>query len=186
MRSLSERFLVRISSNNSHYSNYVEKLHSNCTVFTDLGGLNHKSYLPTTTFNSLHHCSYFYSILSTLIFIYIYHNSICICKCLDVFREKFYVEYGFSYILCLYGYTFLYLHIFTHVNGYFFTNSNRCSSYIFVYLSLTMFVVVFSIAVDIYTYVTFMFLHLFIFTYIALLGNIFGIIFVCCCCIICC
>lgn len=35
MRPLSERFLVRISKDG--FSNYVEKLHSNCTVFTDLG-----------------------------------------------------------------------------------------------------------------------------------------------------
>lgn len=35
MRSLSERFLVRISKDG--FSNYVEKLHSNCCVFTDLG-----------------------------------------------------------------------------------------------------------------------------------------------------
>lgn len=35
MRPLSERFLVRISKEG--FSNYVEKLHSNCTVFTDLG-----------------------------------------------------------------------------------------------------------------------------------------------------
>ncbi|XP_046744108.1 dedicator of cytokinesis protein 3 isoform X1 [Diprion similis] len=32
---LSERFLVRISKEG--FSNYVEKLHSNCTIFTDLG-----------------------------------------------------------------------------------------------------------------------------------------------------
>lgn len=32
---LSERFLVRISKDG--FSNYVEKLHSNCTIFTDLG-----------------------------------------------------------------------------------------------------------------------------------------------------
>lgn len=35
MRPLSERFLVRISKDG--FSNYVEKLHSNCTVFIDLG-----------------------------------------------------------------------------------------------------------------------------------------------------
>lgn len=35
MCALSERFLVRISKDG--FSNYVEKLHSNCTVFTDLG-----------------------------------------------------------------------------------------------------------------------------------------------------
>lgn len=35
MRALSERFLVKISKDG--FSNYVEKLHSNCTVFTDLG-----------------------------------------------------------------------------------------------------------------------------------------------------
>lgn len=35
MRPLSERFLVRISKEG--FSNYVEKLHSNCSVFTDLG-----------------------------------------------------------------------------------------------------------------------------------------------------
>jgi len=32
---LSERFLVRISKEG--FSNYVEKMHSNCTIFTDLG-----------------------------------------------------------------------------------------------------------------------------------------------------
>lgn len=32
---LSERFLVRISKEG--FSNYIEKLHSNCTIFTDLG-----------------------------------------------------------------------------------------------------------------------------------------------------
>ncbi|KAJ8687486.1 hypothetical protein QAD02_023280 [Eretmocerus hayati] len=32
---LSERFLVRISKDG--FSNYVEKMHSNCTIFTDLG-----------------------------------------------------------------------------------------------------------------------------------------------------
>lgn len=32
---LSERFLVKISKEG--FSNYVEKLHSNCTIFTDLG-----------------------------------------------------------------------------------------------------------------------------------------------------
>lgn len=35
MRALSERFLVRISKEG--FSNYIEKLHSNCCVFTDLG-----------------------------------------------------------------------------------------------------------------------------------------------------
>ncbi|KAH8236462.1 hypothetical protein KR026_002721 [Drosophila bipectinata] len=35
MRPLSERFLVKISKDG--FSNYIEKLHSNCTVFTDLG-----------------------------------------------------------------------------------------------------------------------------------------------------
>ncbi|XP_037027423.1 dedicator of cytokinesis protein 3 isoform X2 [Bradysia coprophila] len=35
MRPLSERFLVRISKDG--FSNYMEKLHSNCTVFIDLG-----------------------------------------------------------------------------------------------------------------------------------------------------
>lgn len=35
MRPLSERFLVRILKDG--FSNYVEKLHSNCTVFIDLG-----------------------------------------------------------------------------------------------------------------------------------------------------
>ncbi|XP_030371328.1 dedicator of cytokinesis protein 3 [Scaptodrosophila lebanonensis] len=35
MRALSERFLVKISKDG--FSNYIEKLHSNCTVFTDLG-----------------------------------------------------------------------------------------------------------------------------------------------------
>lgn len=35
MRTLSERFLVRISKDG--FSNYIEKLHSNCCVFTDLG-----------------------------------------------------------------------------------------------------------------------------------------------------
>lgn len=35
MISLFERFLVRISKDG--FSNYVEKLHSNCTVFSDLG-----------------------------------------------------------------------------------------------------------------------------------------------------
>lgn len=37
MRPLSERFLVKISKDG--FSNYIEKLHSNCTVFTDLGKL---------------------------------------------------------------------------------------------------------------------------------------------------
>lgn len=32
---LSERFLVRISKEG--FSNYVEKMHNNCTIFTDLG-----------------------------------------------------------------------------------------------------------------------------------------------------
>lgn len=32
---ISERFLVRISKDG--FSNYVEKMHSNCTIFTDLG-----------------------------------------------------------------------------------------------------------------------------------------------------
>jgi dedicator of cytokinesis protein 3 len=32
---ISERFLVRISKEG--FSNYVEKMHSNCTIFTDLG-----------------------------------------------------------------------------------------------------------------------------------------------------
>lgn len=32
---ISERFLVKISKEG--FSNYIEKLHSNCTVFTDLG-----------------------------------------------------------------------------------------------------------------------------------------------------
>lgn len=35
MRPLSERFLFKISKDG--FSNYTEKLHSNCTVFTDLG-----------------------------------------------------------------------------------------------------------------------------------------------------
>uniref|UniRef100_A0A6P4FAD5 Dedicator of cytokinesis protein 3 isoform X1 n=1 Tax=Drosophila rhopaloa TaxID=1041015 RepID=A0A6P4FAD5_DRORH len=35
MRPLSERFLVKMSKDG--FSNYIEKLHSNCTVFTDLG-----------------------------------------------------------------------------------------------------------------------------------------------------
>lgn len=35
MRALSERFLVKISKEG--FSNYIEKLHSNCSVFTDLG-----------------------------------------------------------------------------------------------------------------------------------------------------
>ncbi|KAM8705044.1 hypothetical protein ACLKA7_009497 [Drosophila subpalustris] len=35
MRPLSERFLVKISKDG--FSNYIEKLHSNCSVFTDLG-----------------------------------------------------------------------------------------------------------------------------------------------------
>ncbi|XP_033233286.1 dedicator of cytokinesis protein 3 isoform X2 [Drosophila pseudoobscura] len=35
MRPLSERFLVKISRDG--FSNYIEKLHSNCAVFTDLG-----------------------------------------------------------------------------------------------------------------------------------------------------
>lgn len=35
MRQLSERFLVRISKDG--FFNYVEKLHSNCCVFTELG-----------------------------------------------------------------------------------------------------------------------------------------------------
>lgn len=37
MRALSERFLVRISKEG--FSNYIEKLHSNCSLFTDLGSL---------------------------------------------------------------------------------------------------------------------------------------------------
>lgn len=36
MRAVSERFLVKISNSSS---NYIETLHSNCTVFTDLGNL---------------------------------------------------------------------------------------------------------------------------------------------------
>ena len=32
---ISERFLVKISKEG--FSNYVEKMHSNCTIFTDLG-----------------------------------------------------------------------------------------------------------------------------------------------------
>lgn len=35
IRAVSERFLVRISKDG--FSNYVEKLNSNCCVFTDLG-----------------------------------------------------------------------------------------------------------------------------------------------------
>ncbi|KAJ1522281.1 hypothetical protein ONE63_002583 [Megalurothrips usitatus] len=35
LKYISERFLVRISKDG--FSNYVEKLHSNCTIFTDLG-----------------------------------------------------------------------------------------------------------------------------------------------------
>ncbi|XP_037943777.1 dedicator of cytokinesis protein 3-like [Teleopsis dalmanni] len=35
MRAVSERFLVKI--NRDGFSNYIEKFHSNCTVFTDLG-----------------------------------------------------------------------------------------------------------------------------------------------------
>ena len=38
MRPLSERFLVNISKDG--FSNYIEKLHSNCTVFTDLGAVD--------------------------------------------------------------------------------------------------------------------------------------------------
>ncbi|XP_011184777.2 dedicator of cytokinesis protein 3 isoform X2 [Zeugodacus cucurbitae] len=38
MRALSERFLVKISKDG--FSNYIEKLHSNCTVFTDLGAVD--------------------------------------------------------------------------------------------------------------------------------------------------
>ncbi|XP_037885712.1 dedicator of cytokinesis protein 3 isoform X1 [Glossina fuscipes] len=45
MKPLSERFLVKIFKDG--YSNYLEKLHSNCTVFTDLGAgdLNEELYL---------------------------------------------------------------------------------------------------------------------------------------------
>lgn len=35
MKALSERFLVKISKDG--YSNYMERMNSNCTVFTDLG-----------------------------------------------------------------------------------------------------------------------------------------------------
>lgn len=35
LQHLSERFLVRISKEG--FSNYVEKMHNNCTIFTDLG-----------------------------------------------------------------------------------------------------------------------------------------------------
>lgn len=44
-RPLSERFCVRIAKDG--FANYIEKLHSNCTVFTDLGGadLNADLYL---------------------------------------------------------------------------------------------------------------------------------------------
>lgn len=38
MRPLSERFVVKISKDG--FSNYTEKLHSNCTVFTDLGAMD--------------------------------------------------------------------------------------------------------------------------------------------------
>lgn len=37
MRQLSERFIVRISKDG--FFNYIEKLHSNCCVFTDLGNV---------------------------------------------------------------------------------------------------------------------------------------------------
>lgn len=40
MRAVSERFLVRISKDG--FSNYVEKLNSNCCVFTDLGNSSFK------------------------------------------------------------------------------------------------------------------------------------------------
>ncbi|ALC45637.1 spg [Drosophila busckii] len=45
MRAVSERFLVKISKDG--FSNYIEKLHSNCSVFTDLGAadLNEELYL---------------------------------------------------------------------------------------------------------------------------------------------
>lgn len=42
MRTLSERFLVRIPKDG--FSNYIEKLHSNCCVFTDLGKASNFSY----------------------------------------------------------------------------------------------------------------------------------------------
>ncbi|KAM7361574.1 dedicator of cytokinesis spg isoform 2-T2 [Cochliomyia hominivorax] len=47
MKALSERFLVKISKDKDGYSNYMEKLNSNCTVFTDLGAadLNEDLYL---------------------------------------------------------------------------------------------------------------------------------------------
>lgn len=41
VRPLSERFLVKISKDG--FSNYIEKLHSNCTVFTDLGRYIHNN-----------------------------------------------------------------------------------------------------------------------------------------------
>lgn len=41
MRAVSERFLVRISKDG--FFNYVEKLNSNCCVFTDLGNLQYTS-----------------------------------------------------------------------------------------------------------------------------------------------
>lgn len=46
MYPLSERFLVRISKDG--FSNYVEKLHSNCTVFTDLGKNNNNNIQPSS------------------------------------------------------------------------------------------------------------------------------------------
>lgn len=35
MKSVSERFVVKICKDG--YANYIEKINSNCTVFTDLG-----------------------------------------------------------------------------------------------------------------------------------------------------
>lgn len=47
MRPLSERFLVKISKDG--FSNYIEKLHSNCTVFTDLGRYLYTPYITIVT-----------------------------------------------------------------------------------------------------------------------------------------
>lgn len=51
MRPLSERFLVRILKDG--FSNYVEKLHSNCTVFIDLGKCLCFFWILVNTFNGI-------------------------------------------------------------------------------------------------------------------------------------
>lgn len=51
MRTLSERFLVRISKDG--FSNYIEKLHSNCCVFTDLGNLTFSNIFTKIQFHFL-------------------------------------------------------------------------------------------------------------------------------------